>query len=184
MRRVVMGEGRDGKSVVLSDDKAFRRTEFECRSGKWSFMTEVWATDETPVVPVGDEADPTLGMASIIPPPGGTRCRVLVWPGAKEMADIEKWVNDRGSNFRDEFHKQSPGIEGSTDSRTGMHYTDTIDYGYFVSGRIDLELDDGKIINFKAGDSYVLKGTGHAWHNPYDEPCVWIVFMVGGSRKA
>jgi len=183
MRRLIIGEGKEGKSVVLRDDNNLRKTEFDYRSGKWAFMTEIWATDEVPIIPIGDEDDPTLSMSSIIPPPGGTRCRLMIFPHQKAMQEMVTDYTSRGSNIFEEMHKQAPGIEGTTDNTTGMHYTDTIDYGYIISGQIDLQLDDGKLFNLKAGDSYVLKGTMHSWGNPYDEPCVWVVFMIGGNRK-
>jgi len=66
MRCVVMGEGKDGKSVVLSDDNAPRSTEVECRSGNWSFMTEVWGTDGTPLIPLGNWDGYILQAKSVI----------------------------------------------------------------------------------------------------------------------
>jgi len=183
MRRVVIGENKEGKSVVLSDDKAPRNTEFDYRSDKWTFMSEIWATDDVPTLPVKG-GDLTVSMPSITPPPGGTRCRVLFWPPPKVLEEIQKIYTDRGSGFFEEFHRQAPGIHGTTDNTTGMHTTDTIDYGYFASGEIDLELDDGKVVHFKAGDSYVLQGTRHAWHHSNDEPCVLVVFMIGTHKRA
>lgn len=58
-----------------------------------------------------------------------------------------------------------------------MHRTVSLDYGIVMSGRLDLELDDGVVVNLKAGDIVVQRGTIHAWVNPYDEPC-HIVFII------
>lgn len=35
----------------------------------------------------------------------------------------------------------------------------------------------------RAGDAYVQLGTWHAWHNLYNEPCVWVVAMLRKVEK-
>jgi len=183
MRRVVMGENKAGKSVVLSDDEAPRRVDFKMEGSKvYNYISEIWATDDVPTLPVKG-GDLTATMDAFVPPPGGTRCRVLWAPTEKMIAEIQKVASEHGTDFFKEFNRQAPGFEDTLDPETGMHITNTIDYGYFVSGQIDLELDDGVEVHFKAGDSYVLQGTVHAWHNRYDEPCVWVVFMIGTHKR-
>jgi len=184
MRRVVIGENEAGKSVVLSDDRAPRCVDFKLEGGKiYNYISEIWATDDIPTLPVKG-GDPTVTMNSFVPPPGGTRCRVLWAPTGKMVEEIQKVAVELGNGgFAQEFHRQAPGFEDTLDAETGMHITNTIDYGYFISGQVDLILDDGAEVHFKAGDSYVLQGTVHAWHNRYDEPCVWVVFMIGTHKR-
>ena len=65
----------------------------------------------------------------------------------------------------------------------GMHTTDTTDFEIVLSGRIVLELDDGAEVELEAGDTVVQNGTRHRWRNPFDEPAVLGLFMVGAHRS-
>jgi quercetin dioxygenase-like cupin family protein len=53
-----------------------------------------------------------------------------------------------------------------------MHRTDTIDFITVISGRMQMYLDDGEMVEIKAGDVMVQRGTMHAWVNPGPDPCV------------
>ena len=149
---------------------------------KRKILNEIWSTDSTPDVS-GRTEDPTVSMTSLVPPPGGTRCRILVYPPDIEMGALAQAGAEIGVDFWEEFHRQAPGFKEHMDSATGKHITDSVDYGVIISGQIDLELDDGVVVHLNAGDTYVLNGSNHAWHNRYSGPCVWVVFMVGGTRK-
>ena len=52
-----------------------------------------------------------------------------------------------------------------------MHRTETIDYIIVLSGKIDMELDEGRMVTLNTGDVMVQRGTNHAWINRYDEIC-------------
>ena len=70
-----------------------------------------------------------------------------------------------------------------------MHRTNSLDYGIVLSGRLELELDDGAKTLLGPGDVVVQRGTMHLWRNPSDtEPCriVWVLteatpVEVGGA---
>ena len=67
----------------------------------------------------------------------------------------------------------------------GMHTSDTIDYGIVVRGEMTLELDDGKIIHLRQGDSIVQNGTRHRWRNPLpDQPLIFARCRVITSESA
>jgi quercetin dioxygenase-like cupin family protein len=59
-----------------------------------------------------------------------------------------------------------------------MHRTETIDYIIVLSGRIDMELDDGELVSMGPGDVMVQRGTNHAWINRYDEVCRMVFVLV------
>jgi quercetin dioxygenase-like cupin family protein len=88
---------------------------------------------------------------------------------------------DNGTVFR--IVSYGPGVTPRN------HRTDSIDYAVVMSGEIDMELDDGVVVNLKAGDVLVQRGTIHNWVNKGSEPCV-IAFTllaakpvtVGGKR--
>jgi quercetin dioxygenase-like cupin family protein len=60
------------------------------------------------------------------------------------------------------------------------HRTDSIDYAVVISGEIDMDLD-GAVVNLKAGDVLVQRGTIHNWINRGKEPCV-IAFALIDAR--
>ena len=57
------------------------------------------------------------------------------------------------------------------------HRTASMDYAVVLSGQIDMELDDGEVVNLRAGDVLVQRGTIHNWTNPGTEPCI-IAFVL------
>ena len=61
-----------------------------------------------------------------------------------------------------------------------FHRTHSLDYGIVAKGTIVLELDDGKRVTLKEGDTIVQRGTIHAWRNESTE---WarIYFIVLGE---
>ncbi len=64
-----------------------------------------------------------------------------------------------------------------------MHTTNTIDFGYIISGEVWLELDNGKEVNLKTGDTVVQNGTRHAWRNKDSEPCRIVFCLIGAHRR-
>jgi hypothetical protein len=68
---------------------------------------------------------------------------------------------------------------GPTAAPTNWHRTNTIDYEYIVSGRIDLLMEDGSAVTLGPGDVNVQLGGVHQWWNRYEEPCVLAIIMVG-----
>jgi len=57
------------------------------------------------------------------------------------------------------------------------HRTDSIDYAVVLSGEIDMELDDGRVVTLRAGDVLVQRGTIHNWVNRSTAPCV-VAFVL------
>ncbi|MBZ4486765.1 cupin domain-containing protein [Microbacterium sp. cx-55] len=72
-----------------------------------------------------------------------------------------------------------PSMEVGQGGDPAMHSSDTIDYEVVISGKVDVELPGGKIRTLRPGDLLVMGGVTHAWRNPYDEDCVYIVVTVG-----
>ena len=70
--------------------------------------------------------------------------------------------------------RMPPGAE------SGMHTSDTIDYGIVVSGEVCLELDDSQV-HLKKGDCVVQNGTRHNWRNGGPEVCVIAFVLIGAN---
>ena len=68
-------------------------------------------------------------------------------------------------------------IEFSPGVAARNHRTDSIDYIVVISGEIDMELDDS-VVQLKAGDVMVQRGTIHNWVNRGTAPCVIAVVLV------
>lgn len=60
-----------------------------------------------------------------------------------------------------------------------VHRSDSIDYIVVMQGRIDMELEPGgEVVQLKAGDVMVQRGTVHNWVNRYDETCIMAVILI------
>ena len=84
-------------------------------------------------------------------------------------ADVKATTVPNGTVFRISCFE--PGVAPRN------HRTASMDYAVVISGKIDMELDDGEVINLKAGDVLVQRGTVHNWTNPGTEPCI-IAFVL------
>jgi quercetin dioxygenase-like cupin family protein len=80
---------------------------------------------------------------------------------------------DNGTVFR--IVSYGPGVTPRN------HRTDSIDYAVVMHGEIDMELDDGVVVQLKAGDVLVQRGTIHNWVNKGTEPCV-IAFVLISAK--
>jgi quercetin dioxygenase-like cupin family protein len=58
-----------------------------------------------------------------------------------------------------------------------MHRSNSIDYGIVISGKVELELDDGEKTVLGTGDICIQRGTIHLWRTVGDAPCR-IIFIL------
>ncbi|HEU0066530.1 MAG TPA: cupin domain-containing protein [Sphingomonas sp.] len=59
-----------------------------------------------------------------------------------------------------------------------MHRTFSIDYGVVISGRLELTLDGGEVVDLAAGDIVVQRGTNHLWRNPSETEITRVAFIL------
>lgn len=175
IRRVVTGHDAAGKAVFASDE-VVEPIELDLLPQAQFFR--LWGADETLRFP-GDGSAPS--SPSYFPPVGGFRFGLFsVAPDSATMMDDL----DIGAALA-EFGEKLPGLgEHLEPDHPGMHTTATVDYEFVVSGRCVLELDDGATRELSAGDTVIQNGTRHAWRNPYDEPCLMVVVLVGAHHDA
>ena len=180
MRRVVTGFDKDGIAVFKSDGETKRLVSID-GIPDIDFLDEIWAADDISTIPM-DETDITVSMDSFVPTtPGAVRFRVFTIPPAKTISDYIK-KGYKPDDFLKEYKRKAPGFEFDP-KQPGRHTTDTIDYGYIISGKMYLVLDKGKRKLLEAGDCFIQTGTPHSWVNPFNEPCEGLVCMVGTKRK-
>jgi pimeloyl-ACP methyl ester carboxylesterase/quercetin dioxygenase-like cupin family protein len=113
--------------------------------------------------------------------PGASSC--VVWSTKGFPVDNDGFVDatgsllkttvDNGTVFR--IVRYEPGVSPRN------HRTDSIDYAVVMSGTIEMELDDGVVVNLKAGDVLVQRGTIHNWVNRGPEACV-IAFVLIAAK--
>ena len=174
VRRVVTGHTSDGKATVASDTKVEGIT-LDMLPGEE--FHRLWGADETVTFP--DDGSPR-SCPSYFPPVGGFRFGMFTVAPLSE-ATLENI--DHQAVMR-EFEEKLPGIAALMEpDNPGMHTTDTIDFEYVISGEVWLELDDGKEVHLRAGDTVVQNGTRHAWRNKSAEPCRMVVCLIGAHRR-
>jgi quercetin dioxygenase-like cupin family protein len=94
--------------------------------------------------------------------------------GATDTAkEITGTTRDNGTVFR--VIEYGPGVTPRN------HRTNSIDYAVVLSGEIDMELDDDRVVTLRAGDVLVQRGTIHNWVNQSNAPCV-IAFVLIDAR--
>jgi len=160
IRRVATGHDAGGKSIVASD-AAVDAVRLDLLPGyAWH---RLWPEDKS---------------AEFFPPPGDHRFLVFeVPPDTTVRPPVPP-----GTSLYAELERALPGMAPRME-RDGMHASESIDYGYIASGEVWLELDDGRSVRLRAGDTYVQRGTRHAWRNKSAASCTIVVVLIGISAR-
>ena len=172
-RRVITGHVLNSKAVFTSDEviapSAVPGINFE--------FVRLWGADVPAAFPdSGEEPE----YRTYFPPAGGFRFGVFTIPPTRAVP----LTPEERRNSYSEMERLFPGLAAHMEpSNPGMHTSDSIDFGYVISGSIWLELDDGSAKELRAGDTYVQNGTRHAWRNRSTEPCQILVALVGANRQ-
>ena len=173
-KRVVTGHDEEGKAVFVSEG-AVEPITIAMAPG-YQFRV-VWGGDEAPSFP-DDGSRPEAPI--YFPSVGGFRFMTVTFPpgGRRPLDDVDL------DAALVESETLLPGMAGHMEpDAPGMHTSATIDYDYLVSGRLILELDDGATVELGPGDCVIQNGTRHAWRNPFDEPAVMVVTLIGAHHR-
>ena len=174
VRRIVTGHDPRGRSVVQEDGPPQRVVTLGGDSG--TTFHEVWNTRSTPA-PIdrasGEPAEPGI---SLLPPPGGTRIRILdIPPDDGTVAALPREA------VRALFEAIGAGHAlAENPPHPLMHRTETVDYGIVLEGELVLILDGSETI-VRAGDIVVQRGTNHGWANRSDRNCRIAFILVDGK---
>lgn len=176
VRRVVTGKNNGGKSVVISDGASPREMVLQHTAGFVS--SPLWRLENTPDLTRRDGRDAIESGGSMVLPPGGSSFWVITFPPDTVLMSPDWNPAVAGP----EIAEASPGIgERMEPDNPGMHETPTVDYVTVVTGTVTLELDDGKTVDLKPGDTVVQQGTRHAWRNRTNEPATISVVLLGAK---
>lgn len=178
LRRIVTGRDSSGKSVFASDGEPTNATKFETVFGMEAVL--VWETKPDDRLPC-DGADLTAHCKSWVPQPGGTNLLVITFPPLPSSMPSAEQLQAAGA----EALRIMPGLAQKFEpDATGMHTTDTVDYGILLSGELELELDDGQVRSLKPHDIVVQNGTRHAWRNRSAQPATMLFVLTGASKSS
>jgi cupin domain len=173
IRRVVTGDGPDGKSRVVQDAPATSIKTVPERPGYRA--VNVWRTTEFPC-PIG--AEESVGQhKGILPTSGGTILRIIDFPPEpKDPVELKRRLDATfGGIYADAAHDKT------YKRHPGMHTTDTVDYAIILEGEIWSVMDEGETL-LKAGDVLIQRGTNHAWANRSQKTARIAFVLMDGKR--
>jgi mannose-6-phosphate isomerase-like protein (cupin superfamily) len=172
-RRVATGQTADGKSLIVADESIEPLT-VALAPGLECFP--IWGSDQAVDLPNDGSKPSTSGW---FPPERGFRFTILTIPPDGEgapPADIQAALAEAAEKL--------PGMIDAMDAEfPHMHTTDTVDFVVVLSGKLWLEVDDGKAVELSQGDSVIQNGTRHAWHNRSSVPCQIVSATIGARRS-
>jgi len=171
IRRIVTGDGADGRSRIIEDAPASAIRIVADRPGYRA--VNVWRTTQSPP-PIGD-LDTTAKHEGILPPKNGNILRIIDFPPEpKDPAERERRIRATFSGiYRDATH------DGR--KHPGMHRTDTVDYAIVLEGEIWSVMDEGETL-MRTGDVLIQRGTNHAWANRSDKTARICFVLIDGKR--
>ncbi|HYH70146.1 MAG TPA: cupin domain-containing protein [Methyloceanibacter sp.] len=178
LRRVVTGEGKDGKSMLVSNTLV-EPIETPLLPGAQFFS--IWGADREPTLP-NDGARPSY--RTWFPPDGGFRFELISIP-PERAADTADRTAAKTEEAIAETEERLPGLlETMEPGTSGLHRTDTVDLIYIASGSCVLQLDSGTKIELETGDTVVQNGARHTWRNPNAQPCKLLTISLGVKRES
>jgi mannose-6-phosphate isomerase-like protein (cupin superfamily) len=166
-RRVVAGVNRALKSVIVSDGATPARIATDA-----FIINQIWQTDNLPPKVLAE--DTSHGEVSISPPAAGFIYLVTTFPPDTSWNFADGYKDALAASGGENAHVANDGI-------AGLHQTDTVDIITVLSGEIHAVLEEGEVL-LKQGDSFVQRGTKHAWSNRTDQPCSIVAVMMSATR--
>lgn len=175
IRRVVTGHNESGKAICIQDD--FATCVLSRPERKGVTLTNLWKIESAPAEYDGAE-ETVEGPLTLHPPKNGSVFRIVEFE--PEDPDFLASV-DRTAAFAT-MGAASNLVEDAR--HPYMHRTDSVDYGIVLSGEIIMLMDEEKDdVLLKAGDTFVQRGTNHAWSNKGTETCLICFVLVDAVAK-
>lgn len=170
VRRIVMGED-PASGAVRTDVEAVEPVVME-KLKVWF----VWGWDRIPKLP--PRRRDSYSPRSWFPAVEGMRVISLSIGGENDVTSEQA---RRAEELIASLHAAEPAGVIEDADRPGMHRSDTIDIGVVVSGRVEVEADDGTKTVLGPGDVYVQNGAMHKWEFP--DEVAHIVFVILGAER-
>lgn len=154
IRRVITGDDKDGKSVVIIDGPPVSTM----AAAELGGLLDIWQDTHGPLDPK-QHADANLEPVTLHPPKGGVRVRWFVIEPANP--DVPKDKADAGTRAAFARFNAADAIIDQTRA-PGMHETHSLDVICLLQGDASLILEDGET-RLKPGNIVIQRGTNHAW---------------------
>lgn len=158
MRRIISGFNESDQSEVLVEDEVESIIPYEpfpCFQLQNLFYTE---DKEQNLKTAHNNTDYDINL-----PPGAFRFLKMTMPTKKQFTEC---LEKAGEEVPEDWTKYN------------LHATDSADYIYVLSGKIDYVVGE-TVTTLKKGDFLAQIGPEHTWVNRYDEPCEVLCVMVG-----
>lgn len=160
-RRVVTGYDAHGAATFVSDGHLEELQNANTR------LTSYWRNDGAELqIPPLDNAKDDFGF----PVPGGAW--VLAWSVPPNCVAGETSADGNAPTKAGEL------------PTGGAHATDSIAVNIILPGQAVFQLDDGSETVLDVGDSIVVNGVSHTWHDRQEDPLRVLSLNFGANRKA
>lgn len=173
-RLVVTGVDAAGQETCLQDEVV---APIRVRSLPGQEMYLLWGSEDGQATVGTAPAPVTLPFFA---GPGGSRLLLVRFPPPHAVHPPEGDPDQIAAETAERLPGLMDVFEPGDDS--GMHTTDTLDYGICLEGELWLELDDGSQTRLTPGTCVVQQGTRHAWHNRGETPALMCFVGIGAKR--
>jgi hypothetical protein len=169
MRRVITGDGADGRSLVIIDGPPAGETGEPDLGG----LFEIWHEALGEALDPKDARERGETRPILSPAQAHVKVRWFVIPPTPEGAPREALnaaVRERFAAFGAAAHLRDQ------DRHPAMHQTDTLDVICLISGEASLILDDSET-RLKPGQIVIQRGTSHAW-TAHGGPALFLAVLI------
>ena len=173
MRRVVSGENKGGRSIIVIDGPPSGELGAPGLGG----LYEIWHEAAGGAIDPKDHADRGDKAAILSPSAGNVKVRWFViepTPDGVPREAVVAAARERFSQFGAADH-----LRDQT-RHPAMHQTDTLDIICLISGDASLVLDEGET-RLKPGQIVIQRGVSHAW-TAHGGPALLLAVLI--DRKA
>lgn len=172
IRRVVTGTDEQGRSKIVWDGPAPNDATLASRT----HCTNLWVWDRAPL-PLSGDQDEGDTQYEFPGPRGGGHVRVVETLERQEDYDRASDPDIHEAHEPTQRPSGRSWDRGSKNSySSGMHKTQSVDFGIVLSGERELILDDQTLL-MKPGDIAVQVGAWHNWSSP-ELGCVMAFDMI------
>jgi quercetin dioxygenase-like cupin family protein len=161
-RRIVTGLREGGTSTFARDEEVEQDYRGDLGTARGAKVYRMWAIDRLPVELPYD----------------GLRAPLEDAPPAEETPEALRWSSPLPAG--PEGMRVSL-IEFEPDYTAPLHWHDTLDIQWLVSGALVAILDDGSEVELRPGDCLIAHAANHAWRAG-SEGAVVAVVRLGGNR--
>ncbi|MGD9814150.1 MAG: cupin domain-containing protein [Hyphomonadaceae bacterium] len=169
MRRVITGDGANGRSLIVLDGPPSGELGAPGLGG----LYEIWHESVADALDATDARDRGEKEALLSPSTGHVKVRWFVIEPPPEGAPpelIKAAARERFTQFGAGDHLRDQ------DRHPAMHQTDSLDIICLISGDASLVLDDGEA-RLKPGQVVIQRGVSHAW-TAHGGPALFLAVLI------